>query len=307
MSASDSPPLSSAVAPSASERIAALEAELATLRETLQQQQANHDAIHQSEERFRALISSLQVGVVVQGSRAEILLCNAVSLELLGLTEAEYLGRTSFDSRWRIVDEHGVDFAAERRPVARVLATRKAVRDVVMSIYRPRSNDWVSLLVNAVPQLNRQGEVQQIVSTFTDITALRQAEARARALTDELLAVSTPCIPIAAGVVVLPLIGRFDALRSQHALSAILDHVTQTRVRVVLLDLTGQVEADGAFSQLFGHLLSAVRLLGAQVVVSGIRAPLAQALVQSGRALGDVPTFATLQQGVAAVLSGRLR
>lgn len=287
------------------EQITALRAELAALRQKLEAQQALQASLHASEARFRALISSLQVGVVVQGPKAEILLCNAVSLDLLGLSEAEYLGRTSFDPRWRIVDENGQDFAAEQRPVARVLATRRDVRSVVMAIFRPRSRDWVSLLVNAVPQLDEAGEVLQVVSTFTDITALRSAEARARALRDELLAVSTPCIPIADGVVVLPLIGRLDRLRSQHALANLLSDVTARRARTVLLDLTGLVEADETFTQLLSQMVSAVRLLGAQIVVSGIRAGLAQALVAGGQTLSDVPTFATLQQGVRTILAAR--
>jgi PAS domain S-box-containing protein len=303
MSAPPSPPPAEPAA--GSEQVTALRAEVAALRQRLEAQAALQASLHASEERFRALISSLQVGVVVQGPKAEILLCNAVSLDLLGLSEAEYLGRTSFDPRWRIVDENGQDFAAEHRPVARVLATRRDVRSVVMAIFRPRSGDWVSLLVNAVPQLDEAGEVRQVVSTFTDITALRSAEARARALSDELLAVSTPCIPIAEGVVVLPLIGRLDRLRSQHALANLLSDVTTRRARTVLVDLTGLVDADATFTQLLSQMVSAVRLLGAQIVVSGIRAGLAQALVAGGQPLTDVPTFATLQQGVRTILAAR--
>jgi PAS domain S-box-containing protein len=303
MSAPPNPPSAPQVAES--EQVAALRAEVAELFGKLEALQALQASLHASEERFRALISSLQVGVVVQGPKAEILLCNAVSLDLLGLSEAEYLGRTSFDPRWRIVDENGQDFAADKRPVARVLATRSDVRNVVMAIFRPRRDDWVSLLVNAVPQLDEGGEVRQVVSTFTDITALRSAEARARALSDELLAVSTPCIPIADGVMVLPLIGRLDRLRSQHALASLLSDVTARRARTVLLDLTGLVDADENFTQLLSQMVSAVRLLGAQIVLSGIRAGLAQELVTGGQPLADVPTFATLQQGVRTILAAR--
>lgn len=286
-------------------RIAALEAEVAALRHKLDEQQALQASLHQSEQRFRALITSLQVGIVVQGARAEILLCNHVSLELLGLTEEEYLGRTSFDPRWRIVDEHSQPFAAEQRPVARVLSTRREVRDVVLGIFRPRRQDWVWLLVNAVPQLDAAGEVQQVVSTFTDITALRQAEARARELNEALLAVSTPCIPIADGVVIMPLIGRFDRLRSQHAIESILHYVAAHRVRTVLLDLTGLVVADEPISKTLAQIVQAIGLLGAPVLLSGISASLAQQLVASGQSLAHIPVFQSLQQAVDHALLQR--
>lgn len=284
-------------------RLTALEAEVAALRAQLREKSQLEASLRESEDRFRALITSLQVGVVVQGAQAEILLCNRVSLEFLGLTEEEYLGRTSFDPRWRIVDDKGRPFDGAQRPVAQVLRTRREVRDVVMGIYRPRSADWAWLLVNAVPQLDDRGEVQQVVSTFTDITALRQAEARTRELTQELLALSTPCIPIANGVVIMPLIGRFDQARCEHALGALLQYVATHRVRTVLLDLTGLVVADRQVATTLEHIVRGIALLGAPVLLSGIRADLAKDLCKLDNALANVPTYSTLQPAVVAALA----
>lgn len=307
--ATDLPPPDSPVDPRASARIAELETEIASLRAQLQQQAQLETALRASEARFRALISSLQVGIVVQGAKSEILLCNAVSLELLGLTEEEYLGRTSFDPRWQIVDVNGQPFPGEQRPVAQVLRTRREVRDVVLGIYRPRRDDWVWLLVNAVPQFDERGEVQQIVSTFTDITALRKAEERTNALTRDLLALSTPCIPISDGVVIIPLIGYFDRSRSEHAVSTLLTYVRDNHVRVVILDLTGLSNTgrsghdDSQAVRTLQHLVAGMRLLGAPVLLTGIRAQLAQDLIRRGNALTNIPIYSTLQHGVAAALA----
>jgi PAS domain-containing protein len=43
----------------------------------------------------------MRVGVLLQGPRAEILLSNPAALELLGLTEDQLLGKTSFDPEWK--------------------------------------------------------------------------------------------------------------------------------------------------------------------------------------------------------------
>jgi PAS domain S-box-containing protein len=121
------------------------------------------------------LIQDLHVGVLIQGPRAEILLSNQAALDLLGLTEDQLLGKTSFDPDWNVVHEDGSPFPSDTRPVAQAIATRRPVRDVVMGVYRPKVGDRVWLLVSAVPQLV-DGAVRHVVCTFSDITAQRQRE-----------------------------------------------------------------------------------------------------------------------------------
>lgn len=282
----------------------ALRARVQVLEEAALEQTRLEDSLRQSEGRFRALISGLQVGVVVQGTRAEILLCNPKALELLGLTEEEYLGRTSFDPRWNITDANGAPFAGPERPVAQVLRTRREVRDVVIGVSRPRTADRVWLLVNAVPQLDDSGNVTQVVSTFTDITELRRAEDRARQLATEIAVLSTPCIPISKGVVVLPLIGKLDGPRADQAEQTLLAVIQERAVRVALLDLTGLAAVDAGIAPALQRIARAVRLLGARLLVTGVRAALAAELVRWGCALDDVQTYSSLQQGVTAALQG---
>lgn len=282
----------------------ALAARVQVLEEAALEQTRLDDSLRQSEGRFRALISGLQVGVVVQGTRAEILLCNPKALELLGLTEEEYLGRTSFDPRWNITDASGAPFPGPERPVAQALRTRREVRDVVIGVSRPRTGDRVWLLINAVPQLDDSGNVTQVVSTFTDITELRRAEDRARQLATEIAILSTPCIPISEGVVVLPLIGKLDAPRAAQAEQALLTVIQERAVRVALLDLTGLAAVDAGIAPALQRIALAVRLLGARLLVTGVRAALAAELVRWGCALDDVQTYSSLQQGVTAALQG---
>jgi PAS domain S-box-containing protein len=134
------------------------------------------DAFERSEARFRGLIDNLHVGVVVQGPRSEILLFNARALELFGLTEDELRGRSSFDPSWEVVREDGSTYLPEERPVAMVLTTRAAVRGVVMGIKRPRTQDLVWLLVNALPEFDRSGNVVQVVATMDDISGRKKLE-----------------------------------------------------------------------------------------------------------------------------------
>jgi PAS domain S-box-containing protein len=149
------------------------------------------DTLRENEARFRTLVSNLQVGVLLQGPGAEILVSNQLALDLLGLTEEQLLGKTSFDPDWNVIHEDGSPFPGETHPVPVALSTRQAVRDVVMGVYRPGKGDRVWLLVTALPELDPDGAVRQVICTFTDITrlklaeeALRQSEARLQAILD---------------------------------------------------------------------------------------------------------------------------
>jgi PAS domain S-box-containing protein len=134
------------------------------------------EALQESEARFRNLIQNLQVGVMLQGPRSEILLCNPTALRLLGLTESQILGKTSFDDGWNVIHEDGTPFPGSTHPVPVAIATRQPVSNVLMGVFHPGLGDRVWLLVNADPQFNGDGTVKQVICTFSDISDRRQGE-----------------------------------------------------------------------------------------------------------------------------------
>jgi PAS domain S-box-containing protein len=135
-----------------------------------------------NDEAFRSLINDLSVGVLLQGPNAEILLFNPAAKELLGLTEDQLLGRSSFDPSWNVIHEDGEPFPGTAHPVPTAIRTRKPVYGVVMGVYRPTTNNRVWLWVNAEPQLDELGEVRQVICTFSDITERWTREENTREL-----------------------------------------------------------------------------------------------------------------------------
>ena len=136
----------------------------------------NEQKLKESEERYHNLVSNLHVGVLVQGPKAEMLLCNQRALDLLGLTENQLLGKTSFDKSWNVIHEDGSDFPGAKHPVPVCIATRKSVRNVVMGVYRPKTKDRVWLLVNADPLLNKDGTVKEVICIFKDFTDIKNVQ-----------------------------------------------------------------------------------------------------------------------------------
>ncbi len=133
-----------------------------------------------SEHGFRRLIDDLQVGILIQGTRSEVLFANRAALGLLGLIEEQILGKTSLDATSFAVREDGSPFPGEDHPAPRALATGRPVRNVVVGFYRPVVKDQVWLLISADPQLDAEGRVVQVISTLSDLTAFKRAEDRLR-------------------------------------------------------------------------------------------------------------------------------
>lgn len=139
-----------------------------------------------SEERLRNLVWDMQVGVILQGPQAEIVFSNPKALELLGLTEDQLLGKTSFDPDWNVIHEDGSPFPGYTHPVPQAIARRSPVHGVVMGVSRPKNGDRVWLLVDAEPRLNDEGAVSEVVCSFINITDRKVAEEALRASTAKL-------------------------------------------------------------------------------------------------------------------------
>ncbi len=130
------------------------------------------DTLLENKIRYHSLVTNLNVGVLVQGPNAEMILSNPRALELLGLTEEQLTGKSSFDPYWNVIHEDGSPFPGHTHPVPVSIATGQPVINVVMGVFRPLLNDRVWLLVNADPQLREDGSIREVICTFKDISAL---------------------------------------------------------------------------------------------------------------------------------------
>lgn len=121
-----------------------------------------------------------------------------------------------------------------------------------------------------------------------------------RALLAEL---STPIIPINEHVLVMPLIGSIDRIRAQRILEALLTGITERRARVVIVDVTGIAKLDAESAALLLRASHAVRLLGSEMVLTGIGPTLARAMIALGIDLQSLITRSELQSGIEYALS----
>jgi PAS domain S-box-containing protein len=132
--------------------------------------------ILESKQLIQSILQNVAIGILVQGPQSEMLESNKAALEMLGLTEDQLLGKTSFDSSWRVIHEDRSNFKAEDHPVPKAIQLRKPVNKVVMGVFHYQLNDFVWLLVDAMPVFNDNQELIYVVCTFNDITELKKAE-----------------------------------------------------------------------------------------------------------------------------------
>jgi PAS domain S-box-containing protein len=136
------------------------------------------NAIAESEEKFKSLIRDLNVGVLLQGTQAEILLANEAACNLVGLTHDQLLGKTSFDPDWQLLREDGTPFTLAELPVPQVIEKKIAVRGVIMSVYKPTQHSRVWLSIDVIPRLDSSGNVKNVVCTLYDVTEIKNAQAQ---------------------------------------------------------------------------------------------------------------------------------
>jgi anti-anti-sigma regulatory factor len=108
-----------------------------------------------------------------------------------------------------------------------------------------------------------------------------------------------PIMPVRAGVLVLPLIGHLDGRRLEQIEQRLLERVSVARSELVLIDITGVPLVDAAVADGLLRLSQAIRLLGAEVILTGLRPAIAQTLSELDTNLGLIRTHATIQDALA--------
>ena len=130
--------------------------------------------------------------------------------------------------------------------------------------------------------------------------ALRQSQEETILAHKSVLAkLSTPVIPISDRIIVMPLVGTLDRMRMHQVMTALLDEVQRTRAAIAILDITGVPDIDVEATNGIILAAQAVRLLGAQVVLTGIQSVVARRLVELGSDLSAIVTRGTLQTGIS--------
>lgn len=119
---------------------------------------------------------------------------------------------------------------------------------------------------------------------------------------EELLELSTPVVKLWEGVLALPMIGTLDSARTQVVMESLLQRIVETESEIAIIDITGVPTVDTLVAQHLLKTVTAIRLMGAECIVSGIRPQIAQTIVHLGIDLQGVTTKANLADALAVAM-----
>ena len=134
------------------------------------------EKVRKSELRYRGLLNTLDAGVVVHAPDASIIMCNPKSCQLLGLTEEQLKGKSSFDKDWNFLTEQALPMSVDDYPVMQIIREKKPLINFIVGVKSPSKNDIIWIALNGYPVIDSDDEISEIVISFIDITNRKKAE-----------------------------------------------------------------------------------------------------------------------------------
>jgi anti-anti-sigma regulatory factor len=80
---------------------------------------------------------------------------------------------------------------------------------------------------------------------------------------------------IRPGILMLPVVGTLDSMRTQILMDGLLERIVATEAKIAIIDITGVATVDTLVAQHMMRTVAAVRLMGAECIISGIRPQIA--------------------------------
>ncbi len=256
---------------------------------------------------FEALIENAPDAIGVADFNGNIIYANAAYKTLTGYGD-DLIGMNGFDYI------HEEDYQAGQATLARLAERKAAFLEVRI---RRKDGGIVPVAATMYVQMSPHDRLQ-IIGFLRDISAQKRAEEERLALQQQVIEaqraaireLSTPLIPISETAVIMPLVGAIDSARAQQIIETLLSGVAEYHAEMAIVDITGVQVVDTQVASALVRAAQAVRLLGAQVVLTGVKPQVAQTLVQLGASLEGIRTAGTLQTGVRLALmaeTGRRR
>lgn len=161
----------------------------------------------------------------------------------------------------------------------------------------------------AAGDAERQMALVWAVSTLVDrmaqstVTTYQQTrEEIIKRQQQDLLELSTPVIKLFEGVLAVPMIGTLDSARTQMVMETLLQRIVETGSRLAIIDITGVPTVDTLVAQHLLKTVSAIRLMGAECIISGIRPQIAQTIVHLGIDLQGIASKSSLSDALALAM-----
>lgn len=241
-----------------------------------------------SERLLGAVLKTISVIVSEYDREGHFTFHEGKALEAIGLSSGQLVGKNVFD-----VYGHNPALDSVRAALA------GEPSHVIADEHGARWEGWTFPILDSDQQVNGAINV-----TYGDLDAQRREqelqakidliEQQQKVIRD----LAAPIIEVWDGVLTLPIMGVLDSTRTADVMESLLAMVVDKRARFTILDLTGVETVDTKTASYLIQMVRAIRLLGAEGIITGIRPTVAQAMVSLGMDLSGIATEANLRAGL---------
>jgi rsbT co-antagonist protein RsbR len=242
------------------------------------------------EQILQAIVENLSIVVCAVDKDGVFVYQDGKALEAAGLRPGHFIGQNIFDL-------YGASSAATEglrgtMGEGKIVHTSDAAHGVHWDTY-------------FLPARDERGGISGAVTVSLNITDQKRAEDELRAKLDliqkqqqVISSLSTPIIQVWDDVLTMPVVGMVDSSRAAALMDNLLQEVARTRARFAILDITGVEAMDTATASHLLRLARALRLIGAEAIITGIQPAIAQTMVGLGVELATITTLGSLRDAL---------
>ncbi len=242
------------------------------------------DTILQTDsEKYHVLLNTISEGVFFH-ERGRIYEVNQVLADMLGYPVEELFERRIFDI---------VAPESRRKAAEHIRAEDENPYELIL-----RKKDGTEFPVQVLARSARLGDHVIRVVKIVDLTEQKRSQELIEEQNRAILEMSTPVIRVRLGVVLVPIVGVLDTARSARLTETVLASVAEHEAHVVIIDVTGVPAMDTSVARHLVSTVDAVRILGAESIVTGFGPQAAQTLAELGVDLTSLRTMGSLERGI---------
>lgn len=247
-------------------------------------------------QRLLGLVRSAPVAIIEYDMARRITSWNPAAEQIFGYSSSEVLGRNAAYLR---APDSTVDVEKTQKELLE-RGYASFTSDNITKDGRRITCEWQFMWVR-----DDQGSILSLAGLVREVTERNRMERELRSRFEliekqrsAMRAMAVPIIQVWDDVLALPIVGVVDSARAADLMETLLAAVARTGAQFAILDLTGVDTVDTSTADHLLKMVQAAGLLGASVLVTGIRPSMARILVSLGADLTRVATLRNLRDAI---------
>lgn len=137
----------------------------------------NERVLEESEERYHSLFTNMEHGTLIIDQDGFIRDANPAALKILNSEYSKLVGKSLFDTKWRIIDEDLNELDPENNPFTIALSSKQIITNQVIGICDPTLKRFTWVNSNFIPVFRENFiGISRIFLTFSDITLQKETQ-----------------------------------------------------------------------------------------------------------------------------------